>query len=123
MIGVFAHNILSPRKHISKTYIVEIDIPLTEEMVLGFKDGVELIDGVCKASQLEILDKYRGKVILTEGRYHQIKRMFGNYGAKVVSLNRVAMGNLELPKDLDVGEIRELNEDEIDKIKENSITK
>lgn len=123
MIGVFAHNILSPRKHISKTYIVEIDIPLTDEMVLGFKNGVELIDGVCKSSQLEILDKYRGKVILTEGRYHQIKRMFGNYGAKVVSLNRVAMGNLELPKDLDVGEIRELNEDEIDKIKENSITK
>ena len=123
MIGVFAHNILSPRKHISKTYIVEIDIPLTDEMVLGFKNGVELIDGVCKYSQLEILDKYRGIVILTEGRYHQNKRMFGYYGAKVVSLNRVAMGNLELPKDLDVGEIRELNEDEIDKIKENSITK
>ena len=96
---------------------------MTDEMVVGFKNGVELIDGVCKASQLEILDRYRGKVILTEGRYHQIKRMFGNYGAKVVSLNRVAMGNLELPKDLGVGEIRELNEDEIDKIRGNSITK
>ena len=119
MIGVFAHNILSPRKHISKTYIVEIDIPLTDEMVLGFKNGVELIDGVCKASQLEILDKYRGKVILTEGRYHQIKRMFGNYGAKVIRLNRIAMGNLELPNELNLGEIRELNESELKMIKSN----
>lgn len=96
---------------------------MTDEMALGFKKGVKLIDGVCKASQLEILDEYIGKVILTEGRYHQIKRMFGNYGAKVVSLNRVAMGNLELPKDLGVGEIRELNDVELDKIRENSITK
>mgnify|MGYP000886109153 CR=1 FL=1 len=122
MIGTFAHNILSPRKHISKTYIVEIDIPITEEMVIGFENGVKLIDGICKSSKLEVLDKYMGKVILTEGRYHQIKRMFGNYGAKVVNLNRVAMGNLKLPKDLGVGEIRELNDDEIEKIRENSIT-
>ena len=67
MIGVFAHNILSPRKHISKTYSVEIDIPLTDEMVLGFKNCVILIDVVFKDYQLELLDKYRLKVILTEG--------------------------------------------------------
>lgn len=119
MIGAFAHNILSPRKHISKTYIVEIDIPLTEEMVNGFQNGVKLIDGVCKASKLEILNECVGKVILTEGRYHQIKRMFGNYGAKVIRLNRIAMGNLELPNELNLGEIRELNESELKMIKSN----
>ena len=113
MIGAFAHNILSPRKHISKTYIVEIDIPLTEEMVNGFQNGV------CKASKLEILNEFVGKVILTEGRYHQIKRMFGNYGAKVIRLNRIAMGNLELPNELNLGEIRELNESELKMIKSN----
>ena len=107
MIGAFAHNILSPRKHISKTYIVEIDIPLTEEMVNGFQNGVKLIDGVCKASKLEILNEFVGKVILTEGRYHQIR------------LNRIAMGNLELPNELNLGEIRELNESELKMIKSN----
>nr|MBB1522504.1 hypothetical protein [Clostridiales bacterium] len=119
MIGAFAHDILSPRKHISKTYIVEIDIPLTEEMVNGFQNGVKLIDGVCKASKLEILNEFVGKVILTEGRYHQIKRMFGNYGAKVIRLNRIAMGNLELPNDLNLGEMRELNGSELKLIKSN----
>ena len=115
--GTFAHNILSPGKHISKTYNVTIDIPMTEEMVQGFKDGVQLIDGECKTASLEITGQYTGVVILTEGRYHQIKRMFGCYKAKVIELERIAMGNFYLPEDLAQGECREFTEEELKKVR------
>jgi len=82
--GVFAHNILSPKKHIEKTYNVKIDIPITNEMIIGFKNGVELIDGECKSAILAKTGEYTGKVTLTEGRYHQIKRMIGCFSGKVV---------------------------------------
>lgn len=114
--GEFAHNILAPKKHISKTYNVVIDKPVTEEMVRGFKEGIKLNDGECKSSELEITGDYTARVVLTEGRYHQIKRMFGCYGAKVLELERIMMGNLEIPKDLKQGECRELTIDEIAKV-------
>ncbi|MBQ3511475.1 MAG: rRNA pseudouridine synthase [Bacilli bacterium] len=115
--GEFAHNILSPKKHVKKTYEVVIDIPMTEEMVIGFKNGVNLIDGECKSSELIITGEYSGTVILTEGRYHQIKRMFGCFGAKVLELNRVGMGNFYLPADLEIGECREFTDEDLKKIK------
>lgn len=111
--GVLAHNILSPKKHIQKVYHVTLDIPVTEEMKAGFAAGVELNDGVCKQAQLVITGEYTAEVTLQEGRYHQIKRMFGCFGAKVVKLHRVAMGNLSLPADLPEGECRELTEEEL----------
>jgi len=116
--GEFAHNILAPKKHISKTYDVTIDIPMTQEMVNGFRDGVELNDGICKASSLTITGEHTGIVVLTEGRYHQIKRMFGCYGAKVTGLKRIAMGNLQLPADLEPGQTREFTEEELKQIRE-----
>lgn len=112
--GQFAHNILAPKKHISKTYEVEIDIPVTQEMKKGFENGIELNDGICKTANLEITGEYTSIVVLTEGRYHQIKRMFGCFGAKVVNLNRIAMGGLKLPSDLNLGESRELSKQEIE---------
>lgn len=111
--GNFAHNILSPKKHISKTYHVTIDIPLTKEMVAGFKTGVNLIDGRCQASALKILDTYNAEVTLIEGRYHQIKRMFGCYKAKVVELERISMGSFKLPNSLPQGSIREFTKEEL----------
>ena len=66
---------------------------------------------------MEILDTYKAKVVLTEGRYHQIKRMFGMYNAKVVELKRISMGKFFLPEDLKEGEVRELTEEELNKIK------
>lgn len=111
--GALAHNILAPKKHVQKIYHVELDIPVTEEMARGFAEGVELNDGVCKEAGLEITGEYAARVTLKEGRYHQIKRMFGCYGAKVVELHRLAMGNLHLPDDLEVGECRELTEAEL----------
>jgi 16S rRNA pseudouridine516 synthase len=111
--GEFAHNILAPKKHIEKEYEVTLDIPVTEEMKKGFKNGIDLNDGVCKTANLEITGEYSSNVTLTEGRYHQIKRMFGCFGAKVVKLHRVRMGKLKLPENLNVGECRELTEEEI----------
>ena len=114
--GVLAHNILSPKKHVQKIYRVELDIPVTEEMQKGFAEGVELNDGVCKDAKLVILGEKTAEVTLREGRYHQIKRMFGCYGAKVVDLHRIAMGELYLPDDLPEGECRELTEEDLQKL-------
>jgi 16S rRNA pseudouridine516 synthase len=115
--GAFAHNILSPKKHVEKIYNVKIDIPITEEMIFGFKNGVELIDGECKSTVLEKTGEYTCKVTLTEGRYHQIKRMFGCFKAKVVELERIKIGNFNLPNDLELGSFRELTEEELKLIK------
>ena len=114
--GEFAHNILSPKKHIKKLYNVTLDVPVTEEMVDGFKNGVILNDGECKSAILEITGTNTCIVTLTEGRYHQIKRMFGCYGAKVVELQRIAMGNFKLPNDFALGECREFTEGELRKV-------
>ena len=114
--GKFAHNILAPKKHVSKKYEVTIDIPVTEEMVKEFEEGIMLNDGVCKTAILEITGEYTSNVTLTEGRYHQIKRMFGCFGAKVTKLHRVQMGNLKLPEDLNIGESRELTKEELELI-------
>ena len=116
--GQFAHNILAPKKHISKTYEVTIDVTVTEEMKIGFEKGVNLNDGVCKTAKLEITGENTAIVILTEGRYHQIKRMFGCFGAEVVELNRISMGNFYLPDDLELGEFREFTEEELKKRQE-----
>ena len=116
--GKFAHDILSPRKHVDKIYIARIDIPITEEMIEGFRNGIQLNDGECKPASLNKIDTYIGEVILKEGRYHQIKRMFGCFDAKVVELKRIKIGELELPNDLSVGECRELTQQELEKIKE-----
>lgn len=114
--GVFAHNILSPKKHIKKIYEVVIDKEISVEMVNGFRDGVKLNDGECKSALLEKVDTNKCLVTLTEGRYHQIKRMFGCYKAKVLELKRICMGELYLPSDLGVGEVREVSDEELLKI-------
>lgn len=111
--GDFAHNILSPKKDSKKLYIATIDIPITEEMIDGFANGVELIDGECKSAKLEKIGQYIARVTLTEGKYHQIKRMFGCYKAKVIELKRIQMGDFKLPEDLKEGEYRELTQDEL----------
>ena len=117
--GEFAHNILSPRKHVKKEYEVTIDIPVTTSMIEGFKNGVVLNDGECKTAVLEITGEYTANVTITEGRYHQIKRMFGCFGAKVIELNRICMGNFYLPEELKIGEIKEASKQDLQKVQEN----
>ncbi|MBR2042106.1 MAG: 16S rRNA pseudouridine(516) synthase [Oscillospiraceae bacterium] len=111
--GDFAHRILSPKKHVPKKYAVEIDLPVTAAMEKGFAEGIELSDGICKTAKLEITGEYSCEVTLSEGRYHQIKRMFGCFGAKVTKLHRLSMGGFSLPEDLAEGKCREITEEEL----------
>ena len=116
--GEFAHNILSPKKHIKKQYEVTLNLPITDKMVEEFFNGVQLNDGKCKSALLEKTGEFTARVTLTEGRYHQIKRMFGCYKAKVLQLHRIGMGNLALPNNLKPGEFKEANQEELNKIQE-----
>ncbi len=114
--GDFAHRILSPKKHVRKSYAVTLDIPVTAEMKEAFEKGVALSDGVCKPAGLAFGGKYDCTVTLFEGRYHQIKRMFGCFGAKVTALKRISIGGFSLPENLPEGQCRELDESELDLI-------
>ena len=115
--GEFAHNILAPKKHIEKTYRVQIDIDITDEMREKFKQGIVLKDHVCCPATIVVEDKNTALITITEGKYHQIKRMFGCFGAKVVNLHRISMGGLQLPKDLREVECRELTATELLKLR------
>lgn len=111
--GDFAHNCISPTKNITKRYIVGLDGDVTADMVKSFGEGVVLADGtVCRPAVLERLDVCVAAITITEGRYHQVKRMFGTVGLGVNSLCRVSVGELELPLDLEVGNCREMTEEE-----------
>ena len=111
--GDFAHRILAPRKHVPKKYAVTLNLPVTKEMKEGFAKGIMLSDGVCKTAVLVKTGEYTCEVTISEGRYHQIKRMFGCYKAEVVELHRLSMGGFSLPEDLLPGECRELTDKEL----------
>lgn len=103
--GDFAHKITGPKHHIEKAYIVELDGEVTEEIIDGFKNGVTLYDGEqCLSAVCEKISTNVARVILTEGKYHQIKRMFGVFSLGVVSLHRERIGKLSLPENLAPGE-------------------
>ena len=117
--GVFAHDILAPKRHVAKTYTVTLDTPLTDAMVQGFAQGVTLADGTALSpAQVTALtpDGLTVQVVLKQGVYHQIKRMFGVYGAGVNGLHRDAIGGLALDKTLAPGQWRELSAEEVEKI-------
>ena len=111
--GGLAHEILAPKKHVPKQYRVTIDIPMTEEMVRRFSEGIVLNDGICRPAELTLEGEYTGTVTLREGRYHQIKRMFGCCGATVTALHRLSMGALRLDDALAAGECRPLTGEEL----------
>lgn len=119
--GDFAHRILSPKRHIPKTYHARIDGPMTEEMVQGFADGVQLEDeeDPCLPASLKLLEDGAEplcEVILTQGMYHQVKRMFLHYGRRVLWLKRVAMGGLLLDENLAQGQCREILDKEMESL-------
>ncbi|GAB1807204.1 pseudouridine synthase [Priestia megaterium] len=115
--GQLAHQLLSPKKHVPKTYFAKINAPVTEEDAEAFRQGVTLDDGyVTKSAELKILTSgVESEVELTivEGKFHQVKRMFEARGKKVTYLKRLSMGALLLDESLDLGEYRELTEEEL----------
>ena len=122
--GDFAHRILSPTRHVTKTYIAKLSNRIDyEKAKQGFLDGVVLADGTVLLSailhEIETGDKPVYKVIIKEGKYHQIKRMFLSFGAEVTRLKRIAIGGLPLDDSLKEGESRLLSEVELKSIVEN----
>lgn len=107
--GVFAHNCISPKKAITKSYIATLDGNIDDDIVQLFKTGVVLADGTkCKPATLECVSENIVRIIITEGKYHQIKRMFGTVGLGVDALHRESIGGLRLPDDLSEGECIEM---------------
>lgn len=119
--GQLAHQLTSPKKHIPKTYYATILGEVTEEDMLTFQNGVELDDGyVTKPAKLEVVEAGPNSTIyvtITEGKYHQVKRMFEAVGKRVTYLKRVKMGPIPLDEDLRVGEYRELTDEEVEQLK------
>ncbi|MBQ3431799.1 MAG: 16S rRNA pseudouridine(516) synthase [Clostridia bacterium] len=117
--GAFAHDILSPKKHIEKTYEVKTDKPIPPDLPDTFKQGVVLYDGTqCMSADLQITGDTQCIVKIKEGKYHQIKRMFRVNGLAVTYLKRTAMGGLTLDESLAEGACRELTAEERKKIQE-----
>lgn len=120
--GDFAHDILAPKKHVSKEYIVTLDAEINEEIIESFNSGVTLADGtLLKSAVLEATsDPMVVKVVLKQGVYHQIKRMFGVFDIGVNELHRTHIGDVELDSTLAPGQYRELTAEELEKIVLNS---
>ncbi|NLW39851.1 MAG: rRNA pseudouridine synthase [Tissierellia bacterium] len=120
--GKLAHELLSPKKGVDKTYYVEVDGYVDEKYILKFKEGIILDDGYkTLPSKLEIIEPdyiSRVKLTLKEGKFHQVKRMFKALGMEVVYLKRIRFGPLELDDRLELGQYRELTKEEIQLLKE-----
>ncbi|AXM89428.1 16S rRNA pseudouridine(516) synthase [Anoxybacillus ayderensis] len=115
--GQLAHQLLSPKKHVPKTYEAMIDGEVTEDDVAAFRRGVVLDDGYeTKPAELVIIRsglRSDVRVTITEGKFHQIKRMFQAVGKRVVYLKRIQMGPIPLDETLEPGEYRDLTDEEI----------
>ena len=113
--GQLAHSLLSPKHHVEKEYFFTAAEPLRDGVEEHFKDGVTLADGYeCKSAVITLSeDRLSGNIILTEGKYHQIKRMIAAMDNKVTSLERVRFSDIPLDRSLARGEWRYLSEEEI----------
>lgn len=119
--GALAHALLSPRHHVEKTYKVTLDLPADEKMQRGFADGVTLADGermLPARLKIEAENPTCVTVVLHQGVYHQIKRMFGVFGAGVCTLHRSAIGPVRLDPQLAPGQSRPLTEQELKSLRE-----
>ena len=111
--GELNHRLLSPTRHVDKTYLAQVDGELTQADVEAFAQGLHLSDFDAKPALLEIVAPHAGRVTVQEGKFHQVKRMFSAVGKEVVQLHRESFGSLRLDPDLPVGEWRELTDDEL----------
>lgn len=114
--GDLTHRLLSPVTHVPKTYYAVVDKPLEQSDIDEFANGMDLGDFMSKPATLNIIDKERGlaEVIIAEGKFHQVKRMFEKVGKTVTYLKRTGMNRLTLPDNLEEGEVRELTVEELE---------
>ena len=113
--GELAHRLLSPKRHVTKTYEAIIDSPISQEDIDAFAKGIRIGEDLCRSAGLRVLEQGpnpKVEILLTEGLYHQIKRMFQARGKKVLYLKRTKMGPVRLDPSLKKGEVRALTEQE-----------
>ena len=118
--GDLAHAMLSPRKHVDKIYQAKVAGVMDEADMQAFEKGIELKDHTCQPAKLEILSVDQAvktstvQVTIAEGKFHQVKRMVAACGKEVTDLQRLSMGSLVLPDDLEIGTWRRLTQEELD---------
>ena len=122
--GKLAHALLSPKRHVDKTYLAQVNGIMTDEDIETFAQGIPLKDFTCQPAKLELvsLDKEENqslvRVTIAEGKFHQVKRMVAYCGKEVVDLQRVTMGTLTLDEGLKRGEWRRLTKEELEALLE-----
>ncbi|URL02461.1 16S rRNA pseudouridine(516) synthase RsuA [Avibacterium sp. 20-126] len=117
--GQWSHRITSPKHHCEKTYLVTLADPVENHYQQACAEGI-LLRGeksTTKPAKLEIIDDYNVNLTLSEGRYHQVKRMFAALGNKVVALHRWKIGDVVLDEQLEEGEYRPLTDEELATLK------
>ncbi|WP_374124633.1 pseudouridine synthase [Leptotrichia hongkongensis] len=122
--GVLSHNLLSPKKHVDKKYYVKIVNSLSDDDIKMLENGIKLEENfVTKKAKVEIICNNSEKnenlayITISEGKFHQVKRMFKAVNNEVLYLKRVKMGSLLLDEKLKLGEYRELTEEELNNLK------
>lgn len=116
--GELAHNLLSPKKHVDKEYLVKVRDSISEDDCRKLSEGVDIGDEKPTApAKVERVAEKEILLTIREGRFHQVKRMLQAVGNEVLYLKRLSMGSLRLPEDLEKGAYRPLSEEEIYKIK------
>ena len=120
--GPLGFQLLHPQYHVDKTYQVKVNGPLSSDHIQKFKDGIVFLDGTtCKPAKLEILSSSpsssQATITISEGKFHQVKKMFLSVGVKVTALKRVQFGDFTLDPDLAEGQYRPLNPEELEIIK------
>ncbi|MDD7267041.1 MAG: pseudouridine synthase [Lachnospiraceae bacterium] len=111
--GKWAHRLTSPKKDVEKTYYFRLDVSFPTDKKEAFENGVDIGDELpTKPCRLQMDSETEGSITITEGRYHQVKRMFAAYGCTIIALHRLRVGGFRL-KDLKEGEYRFLTQDEI----------
>ena len=120
--GKLAHALLSPKRHVEKTYLAQVEGIMTQEDVETFAKGIPLKDFTCQKAKLEIVsvdpEKNQSlvRVTIAEGKFHQVKRMVAYCGKEVIDLQRLTMGTLVLDENLEQGEWRRLTKEELENL-------
>ena len=116
--GELSHNLLSPKKHVDKTYLVETKVAVTEEMIHKLEQGVDIgEEQLTLPAKAERIEDKKIELTITEGKFHQVKRMLKAVNNEVIYLKRLSMGSLKLDDTLALGEYRCLTDNEVLELK------